>query len=200
MFKNLRHWWRELATRSNVLPLATFVTEVSDKLKDRPILPPAAVRPMPFSATGYHLSPRHIEQISNIEKCSFLGKIRSTKRGEGKKHRNRSIACVPRHIGSAGGGNGLAWLSPINAVDFNPCFLGAPRLDVNIFGNAHQVSEVQSENEIVPRCPESQPTALPITNTRLNIQNLSRAHDLGTYEGAAVQDAGRSKERTYPEL
>lgn len=62
-------------------------------------------------------------------------------------------------------------------VEANQCFLVAPRLDVNIFCNAQEVFE---ENEIVPRCPESQPTALPIPNTRLNIQNLSRADDRRT--------------------
>lgn len=73
---------------------------------------------MSLSVTGYHVSPRHIEQMSNIEKWNFLCKIRSSKRGEGKKIETVQLHLVNDTLVPLGE-NGLAWLSPINGFESN---------------------------------------------------------------------------------
>ena len=77
------------------------------------------------SATGCHPRPRHTEQISNDQACTCLTKVR-----------NRSVAFVPQHVGSTG----AEWSA---TVESSQCFLVARQLDVEVYGNAHQVFEVQ---------------------------------------------------------
>ena len=77
------------------------------------------------SATGCHPRPRHTEQISNNQACTCLTKVR-----------NRSVGFVPQQVGSTG----AKWSA---TVESSQCFLVARQLDVEVYGNAHQVFEVQ---------------------------------------------------------
>ena len=80
--------------------------------------------PVLVSANGYHPRVQHTEQISNTQACTCLTKIQ-----------NRSVAFVPQHVGSTG----AEWSA---MVESNQCFPVGPRLDVEVYGNAHQVFEV----------------------------------------------------------
>ena len=67
----------------------------------------------------------YIEQISNNQACTCLTKVRY-----------RSVAFVPQHVRSTG----AKWSA---TVESSQCFLVARQLDVQVYGNAHQVFEVQ---------------------------------------------------------
>ena len=75
--------------------------------------------PKLVSASGYQTN------VQYSKKCSCVTKVG-----------NSSVAFVPRHVGSAG----AKWSGTDGP---SQCFLVALRLDVKVYGNAHQVFELQ---------------------------------------------------------
>ena len=113
--------------------------------------------PVLVSTIAYHPRPRHTEQISSIQVCTCLTKART-----------RSVPFVPQHVGSTG----AKWSA---MVESSQCFLVAPRLDVKVYGNAHQVFEVQICTICVdqlqngpPKSPQSQYNTIQYNTIQYN--------------------------------
>ena len=81
VFENLKYWWLESATPSNVLPLPNFVTGVSDNSKDRPSTPYQC----PFQWPAIISARDILNKCPIFNRAPFCVKFEARKQGRKKK-------------------------------------------------------------------------------------------------------------------
>ena len=103
---------------------------------------------------GCHPRPRPTEQISSDPTRTCLTKFR-----------NRSVAFVPEHVGSTG----AKWSATVER------FFVTRRLDVEVYGNAHQVFEVQICTICVGQLQNGPPKSSHQIKTKQSKSNQSKS-------------------------